>query len=135
MNHHFTDILEAAAPKEPVWFDYGGVPRFCEFAPWETLHIYGDSAMLMEIECQGCGTVFKVGICGDALEQLVGSNEIHYGDPPNVDCCPAGPTMNSRPRRVLEFWTRRFTGTEEDWNVNRGWLRKPELERHIEPGW
>jgi hypothetical protein len=134
MNHHFADIL-ALTEKEPVWFDYGGVPRFCEFAPWETLLIYGDTAMLMEIECQGCGQVFKVGISGDALEHLVASNEIHYGDPPNMDCCPAGATMNSRPRRVLEFWTRRWVGAPRDFEENRGWFRKPELERTIEPGW
>lgn len=43
---------------------------------------------------------------------------IHYGDPPNVGCCPAGATMNSIPVRVMEFWV-----------LEAGrWERKTELE-------
>ena len=38
------------------------------------------------------------------LSERIRDMTIAYGDPPNIGCCPAGPTMNSVPRRVLEYW-------------------------------
>jgi hypothetical protein len=61
-----------------------------------------------------------------ALARRVEADEIHYGDPPNVECCPAGPTMNSVPLRVVEFWRR---------GVPRDWERVPELEVSIDVEW
>ncbi len=38
------------------------------------------------------------------LSDLIQDGSLHYGDPPNIDCCGAGPTMNSIPIRVVEYW-------------------------------
>ena len=40
------------------------------------------------------------------LADAIQSKGIHYGDPPNVHCCPAGPTMNCDDLRVCEYWRR-----------------------------
>lgn len=56
---------------------------------------------------------------------------LHYGDPPNIGCCAAGATMNSVPRRVLEFWAQERG--ERGWP---NWVRKPELESiDLTPDW
>lgn len=60
-----------------------------------------------------------------SLSGLVEADEIHYGDPPHAGCCPAGPTMNSVPREVVEFWER----------DPFDWTRRPELERAIRCDW
>lgn len=52
---------------------------------------------------------------------------LHYGDPPNIHCCAAGPTMNSIPIRVLEYWSRE--------NPLLDWQRDPALEVEITPEW
>ena len=62
-----------------------------------------------------------------SLKELIISNEIHYGDPPDMHCCPAGPTMNSVPIRVLEFWLYGDKAMK--------WTRVPDLEREIKCGW
>ena len=48
--------------------------------------------------------------------------ELHYGDPPNVGCCPAGRTMTCIDLRVLQFWARERSK----------WERCPELEIELE---
>jgi hypothetical protein len=59
------------------------------------------------------------------IPDMVADKSLHYGDPPNVGCCPAGATMNSIPVRVLEYWKREgFV-----------WVRVPELEIEITPDW
>lgn len=58
------------------------------------------------------------------LRAAIESDTLHYGDPPNVFCCPAGPTMNSVPVRVLEYWHRADNGGK-----SREWKRVSELER------
>lgn len=54
------------------------------------------------------------------LADEVRDGSIHYGDPPNIDCCPAGPTMNCDDLAVLEFWDR----TDPDFV----WARRSDLE-------
>lgn len=106
-------------PEPPKWFDLTSVPRYCDFAPNKIANIYAKECALMEIECQSCRTKFLVaidtrlarsqisGVQGDTeLADLIRSEKIHYGDPPNIRCCPAGPSMNSIPIRVLEYWHR-----------------------------
>jgi hypothetical protein len=122
MNTYYADILERIA-EPPTWFDEHAVPRFCPFSPRAIANIYADEAVLMRIACQACGREFDVclslgindvvwaALRGEAvhnktLADLVREGSIHYGDPPNVRCCDAGPTMNSEPMRVLEFWQR-----------------------------
>lgn len=152
MHHDYADILDAAgADREPRWWDENGVPRFCDFHPQASGYIYASEAVLLGITCQGCGHPFRVCMTqGDmsyswwplekppyedgvrcvfkkwpTLAERVEAGEIEYGDPPNVGCCAAGPTMSSVPRRVLEFWRR---GSGE-------WKRVPWLERAIECDW
>ncbi len=133
MNHHYRDITDRLGNKPP-WWDEHAVPRYCDFSPHNTADIYAREVCLVEIECQSCGEAFKVcmsrgdfGFGPDGLEdrrgslaKAVESGAIHYGDPPNNGCCPAGPTMNSIPRQVIEFW-RKGKGFE--------WERVPALER------
>jgi len=138
MNHHYADVREKLG--EPQWWDEHAVPRYCEFSPDVTADIYCREVCLLGIECQACEKRFKVCIsAGDfgfgvkgfedrrgSLAKSIEDGSIHYGDPPNSGCCPSGPTMNSVPRRVLQFWRRggRFE-----------WVRVPGLERSIECEW
>lgn len=63
------------------------------------------------------------------IEERIAS--LHYGDPPNVGCCPSGPSMNSVPREVLEVWT-----LERPDGVWPEWKRHPDLEgRDLTPDW
>jgi hypothetical protein len=120
---HYEDILSRIG-EPPRWFDEQGVPRYCEFAPRHIANIYADECALLAIECQSCARPFLVALdAGTAnrhvlgkgrgqetpwrtLADIIRSHEIHYGDPPNVDCCGVGHTQNSTPRRVLEYWER-----------------------------
>jgi hypothetical protein len=71
-----------------------------------------------------------------SLADLVRSGSIHYGDPPDVDCCPAGATMNCNDLAVVEFWKRGWDQSrsaegvplKEIMDEMNGWRRVPELE-------
>lgn len=124
MNHHYRDIT--ARLGAPQWWDEVGVPRYCRFGPDETNNIYASQAILMEVACQGCDRRFPVALTYGPLGELAADPDVlHYGDPPGAECCPAGPTMNSVPIRVLEFWERPWID----------WIRRPELERAIACDW
>lgn len=134
MHHHYSDIRDKLG--EPQWWDEYAVPRYCDFGPRQAAYIYARQIVLLLIECQNCGTEFKVCMTsGDldkkSLEELVQADEIHYGDPPHTQCCPAGPTMNSVPRRVLEFWDSYDDEGGYIWDARR----RPDLERGIECEW
>jgi len=120
MHHHYRDIIDRI-DERPKWWDEDGVPRYCEFGPDEGAHIYANEIALLEIRCQNCHTHFKVAISNtpgnfgpkgfhwspnEMENALRKGNGLHYGDPPNAGCCASGPTMNSEPIRVLEFWRR-----------------------------
>lgn len=120
---------------EPRWWDEHAVPRYVDFHPDHLANIYAVEALLLRIVCQGCGRVFLVALSDDGdlraeraitLAGLVKSDEVHFGDPPNVGCCLSGPTMNSIPRDVVQFWSRQ---------PGREWERRSELERHIYCDW
>jgi hypothetical protein len=133
MLHHYSDIRDRL--DEPQWWDESGVPRYCDFAVNRTADIYCREACLLLIACQDCGHRFKVcmsaGECAfgpKGLELTRGSlaaavldGSLHFGDPPNIDCCPSGPTMNCVDLRVLQFWSRKADSHVE-------WERRPELE-------
>lgn len=128
MNLHYRDILSSVAAP-PKWFDENAVPRFCDFAPDECADIYANECALVRIECQACEREFDVAISRDrasagafgVLADQIRSGFLGYGDPPNVECCPAGPTMSSETRRILQYWRRdRFD-----------WVRVPELEIEV----
>ena len=139
MNHNYADIRDKIK-EEPQWFDEQAVPRYCKFAPNQLSDIYSDECALVLIACQACQTEFKVAFSRCKLDDIrfkmmypnvepptiakkIKDKSIHYGDPPNIDCCPAGATMNCDDLKVLEYWVR--DGFE--------WVRKPELEVVLSP--
>ena len=133
MRADYKDIRDRIDAK-PTWFDEEGVPRYCVFSPDQCANIYARQCLLMSISCQSCQHPFLVALSWNMglplfckpLSELVESGDIHYGDPPNVGCCPAGPTMNSVPHQVLEFWQQ---------NEMHQWQRVAELERPIDCAW
>ena len=137
MRPTYEDIRGRIA-EEPTWHDEHGCPRYGEFDPRSVPDIYATEAVLLAVECQGCGKAFYVALSsskarrafsrwrqgnpadvrGPTLAEQVRNRLINYGDPPNADCCSCGPVMNSEPRKVLQFWERR----------RFEWVRVPELE-------
>jgi hypothetical protein len=134
MHENYEDI-RGKISELPQWFDEHAVPRYCAFEPGRSADIYADEVVLAAITCQDCGHPFRVAFSqnsfdtyrrnGRRLADDIREQTLHYGDPPNIGCCPAGPTMNSEPRRVLEYWHR----------PNFDWQRDPALELKIEPDW
>jgi len=128
MNHYYQDIL-SRIKEPPQWWDEHAVPRFCRFSPQKIADIYASECALMRILCQSCGTPFKVAVSwyqhsGRAsLSSEFQHGTVYYGDPPNIACCPSGPTMSSVHDRVLQFWTRA--------NKARTWTRDKKLEGEI----
>lgn len=113
MNHYYSDIREKLG--QPLWWDEFAVPRYIEFAPDERADVYAVEVVLLLIQCQNCHQQFKVAMSKGTIDMMrgkpslaeqIGDKSIHYGDPPNDQCCPPGPTMNSEPIRVLEYWRR-----------------------------
>lgn len=112
MRHNYRDIRERMS--EPVrWFDEYAVPRYCEFVPKEVADIYAHEAALLEIACQDCGTIFEVAVSrstwarwvdGRTLAENLATEHYGWGDPPNIGCCAAGPTMTSDFKRLLQYW-------------------------------
>lgn len=145
MRVSYRDIINRAGP--PDWWGPGGVPRYGDFDPSE-IDIYARQAVLYEIACQSCRRRFQVaeswslhdqmranlireGLGGTPVtvdHSIRGSLEagqgLNYGDPPNVDCCPAGATMSSLFVRVLEYHERASTGL---------WERRPDIELLVQP--
>lgn len=128
MNCDYADIRERIK-EEPLWFDEAAVPRYVHFSPDHLSDIYAREAALVLIACQACQKRFKVAFARNDMDDIraardgqeprtiaaqIRQNVIHYGDPPNVGCCPAGPTMNSDPLRVLEYWLRN-AATDHEW--------------------
>lgn len=115
MHESYLDIMDKIDEK-PLWWDEAGVPRYCEFHPRKCNNVYINEAALVLIQCQNCGQEFRVALTHGPMEDLysivpnlsiarrIRTSRLHYGDPPNAGCCPAGVTMNSIPLRVLEYW-------------------------------
>lgn len=113
MHLMYSDIL-VLTDKKPIWFDEYAVPRFEPFHPDRAADIYADEVVLLEIACQNCKERFDVAMSSERIDRLmrntrrlaeqIADKSIHYGDPPNMDCCPAGPTMNCYDVRVIEYW-------------------------------
>lgn len=140
MHESYADITERI--KElPSWWDEYAVPRYERFVPRMSANIYAKYVLLMEIACQSCGKRFRVAqsqseydymFTGqppyDLLEEAR-KGSLHYGDPPNYGCCAAGPTMNSVPLKIIEFWQR-------NWAEETGWGRIDELtNKDLTPDW
>lgn len=120
MNHHYNDIRSRIA-EPPLWFDTNGVPRYEPFRPRLISNIYAFECCLAEIACQNCGHRFLVAFSWSRIEVGLDAQGVawgkmhepltpeqatllHYGDPPNVECCPSGPTMNCLDLRIVEWW-------------------------------
>lgn len=131
MHVYYGDIYAAVGFNvQPTWFNEFAVPRFCAFDPDNSADIYADEVVLCKIRCQSCGRAFLAAMSSDSawcgatgdltvLERVV-KQTLHYGDPPNVLCCMAGPTMNSVMDRVVEAWRK----NRKSWE----WERSPEHE-------
>ncbi|MFL4470856.1 hypothetical protein ACERZ8_13540 [Tateyamaria armeniaca] len=121
-----------------MWFDEAAVPRFEPFSPQQTANIYAYEAVLVRIECQGCQHPFDVAFTSTAaskplpkveradrsyplLRDYIRAGQLHYGDPPNIECCAAGASMNSVPRQVLEYWVKPYVLGE---GVCSSWPRR-----------
>jgi DNA-directed RNA polymerase subunit RPC12/RpoP len=137
MHQYYADILDKLG--EPPWWDECAVPRYCEMTVDNIANIYALEVAFMEIACQNCGHKFIVAMSSDIFDQANGrcslsarimDGTLHYGDPPNVDCCAAGPTENCDDLRVIEFWHK---GRREG-NAIAEWCRDPRLEGKL-PGW
>ena len=141
MNEAYEDIRDLIG-QEPQWWDEHAVPRFCAFDPSRCADIYADEAALVEIRCQGCERSFHVaftnspvrkvecnGIDGPSLADEIRRKTLHYGAPPNVGCCAAGPTMSSVPVRVIGYWQRSFERSRFQWEPD------PDLVADIVPDW
>ncbi len=115
MNNEYFDIRGRIA-EPPKWWDEVVVPRYCDFAPLRAANIYAREAALMLIECQWCRQQFKVCISGGrgSIAAAIKDCSLHYGDPPNIECCVAGPTVNCVDVRVLEFRRRADMDWERD---------------------
>jgi hypothetical protein len=122
MHESYADIT-SRIPGDPLWWDEHAVPRYEPFSHELAANIYADEVALCEIACCDCSRKFSVAFSrSEAFELIEAAEEKrephptlydslsrgnwHYGDPPNYGCCPAGPTMNSEPIRVLEYWHR-----------------------------
>lgn len=139
----YADIRDRIATP-PLWFDESGVPRYEPFHPELSANIYADEVALVEIACQACEQTFHVAISSTLSERLmrqvtqaldglpaslaerIADKSLGYGDPPNVGCCPAGPTMSSDTIRVLEYW--HFPN-----GLGGGWAREASAEVAFDP--
>lgn len=153
MHNHYKDILSRiVAP--PDWFDENAVPRWGRFSPLSVANVYAKETALAEICCQACRHSFQVAFSelnmqpprlrnaagGELmrLAEIIEAGFLHYGDPPNIDCCGPGPTMNSVPLRVLEYWhhpptpynlpREQFERYLEVSLETKGWVRDPRYE-------
>lgn len=116
---HYKDIIEGMG--KPQWFDRYGCPRYCDIHPSNSSNIYADYVAFANIECQQCGHEFVVEFTSDSMStirnpgySLRDDKEPYYGDPPNINCCSAGPTMSSINRGFHSRWERE-RGTNFEW--------------------
>jgi hypothetical protein len=129
VHQYYKDILDRI-DEPPAWFDDYGVPRFGNFSPRCLGNIYASEAALAEVSCQWCGRMFKVALTEAFTSKRLGLRDeirlgrVHYGDPPNVNCCAGGASMNSVLHRILEYWSR-------DYEVSMDWQRDPTFEGQV----
>lgn len=114
----YDDIISKLG--EPLWFSKDGYPRYCKYIPSEC-GVYHKFSALCLVKCQACGKEFKIGTATNLIDiwyretqghidkNMTELEKIRYvleysGDPPNVDCCAAGPTMTVEFVSFLEMW-------------------------------
>jgi len=132
MKAEYEDIL-ALTDKEPDWYDQDGVPRYAPFHPELCPDIYANEVILLKIQCQACGKLFRVEMHWNAYQDKPSISDaikegnlgyLRYGDPPrhgvgkdDTTYCYAGDTMLSESVEILEFWRN-----------DRKWKRKKKYE-------
>jgi hypothetical protein len=150
MHASYEDIT-SRIPTEPLWFDEYAVPRYCDFSPARSASIHIGEIALAEITCQECRKKFHVALSDinfrGGIAEAIRNRTLDYGDPPRHDgspndprACTAGASMNSEPRRVIEYWHRH---DRRHVDSNRKitnlayfeWVRDPLLEIDIQPDW
>jgi len=151
MHASYDDIISRIGTA-PIWFDEHAVPRYCAFEPGRSASIYIGEIALAEITCQECQRRFRVALSAvnfreQTIAEAIRSRNLHYGDPPRhasdgADSCAclSGDSMNSQPRRVLEYWRRRdlrYVEGDRITNIKAyfSWVRDPSLEIDIQPEW
>ena len=110
MRVNYNDILDRIID-QPLWFDERGVPRYKLFSP-KACDIYADEAALALILCQSCHNPFFVAFTENSdhynfrpsLYERIRNGNLHYRDPPNIDCCSAGPTMICEMIKVMAYF-------------------------------
>lgn len=116
----YDDIL-SRIEEPPKWWDRFGCPRWRDFDPDNSSNIYADRVVLMRIACQGCDHEFLVEFAESRGQRMIMNHrrekdgyepieydptQLEYGDPPDIGCCAAGPTMSSCPREIVGAWER-----------------------------
>jgi len=101
MHYNYTEITSVMG--DPLWWDEHAIPRYKPFHPDHCANIYACEVVFLEIACQSCEHRFNVAM-SRSYYQDQWEFPPHYGDPPNIDCCAAGPTMNVELIRVIEHW-------------------------------
>lgn len=125
MKTSYQDVLDATST-DPYWWDADGVPRFQPFSP-DMLGFYDNLAVLVAVECVGCGVVFHVGASFQKFALFLGGT-VHrdveslaknfvYGEPPRHGC--RGDDQFANELAVLEAWEKYRDGV---------WERYPEHE-------
>jgi hypothetical protein len=154
MHNDYDDII-SRINTPPIWFDEYSVPRYCEFEPQRSPSIHINEIALVEITCQRCKRRFLVALSvlnftKSKIAEAVRNKTLHYGDPPwhyrssgaKDDRC-TGNSMNSEPRRVIEYWSRGDKKYVVDSEIGQkianmayfDWLRDASLEIDIQPIW
>ena len=126
MHRYYKDILSRIS-EQPKWFDEYAVPRYCDFEPNKCANIYTNECALVLIQCQACHHKFQVCFSEKPFSygkiwKRIQSKEMHYGDPPNIECCAEGLAMTSESIRVLEYWKK----------VDYEWVRNSSFEINLE---
>jgi hypothetical protein len=151
MHASYEDIVSRISTP-PIWYDEHAVPRYCTFEPHRSASIHIGEIALTEISCQQCKRRFLVAISavnfnGQTIAEAIQNKTLRYGDPPRHDFdraapypeCGGGDTMNSEPRRVLEYWRRHDRSYVEGGIVTNmdyfRWVRDPVFEVDIQPDW
>lgn len=146
----YDDIISRISTP-PIWYDEYAVPRYCTFEPTRSASISIGEIALAEISCQSCKRRFRVALSAvncqeQSIAEAIKDKTLHYGDPPshsgdafNVNGCSAGDSMNSEPRKVLEYWRRHDQKYMEGDKITNvawfHWVRDASLEIDIEPEW
>lgn len=120
MKTDYADIVQKAGA--PLWWDENGAPRYVEFHP-ERCGVYVQAVALLRVACQSCGREFVVASAPKqssvkvafpqrkAQDPWEAIGSFHYGDPPRGEPehegCAAGPSMNTVPLAVVQFWVRK----------------------------